>query len=444
MMKEKILIKECLILPMTHQPGERRKDPGELVLNGDIAIEGDRLLKVGPEGELPPGWEPDKIINGQDLLCLPGLVNCHTHAAMTLLRSYADDLPLMYWLEKKIWPVEARLTGEDVYWGTLLALIEMIKSGTTTFNDMYFFMDEVAQAVDKVGIRACLARGLIGIGGQAERGLDESRTLIEKWQGGAGGRIKVWLGPHAPYTCPPSYLEKVLALAREYRVGIHIHVSETRDEVKQIEEQYKKTPVRYLQEIGLFQVPVLAAHCVHLTRDDIRILAESGTSVAHNPESNMKLASGIAPIKDLRAAGITVGLGTDGAASNNNLDMFEEMRTAALLHKVASEDPLTLPASEVILMATREGARALGLENETGMLKPGLKADLILVNLNRPHLCPRHNLIAHLVYAAQAHDVETVIIDGRIVMENRRILTIDEETVRREVERRARRLVSPG
>jgi 5-methylthioadenosine/S-adenosylhomocysteine deaminase len=238
-------------------------------------------------------------------------------------------------------------------------------------------------------------------------------------------------------------LKKVVALAREYGVRIHIHVSETRDEVKQIEAQYKKTPVGYLEEVGLFQVPVLAAHCVHLTRDDINLLAESGASIAHNPESNMKLASGIAPVKDLRAAGITVGLGTDGAASNNNLDMFEEMRTAALLHKVINEDPLTLPAPEVILMATREGSRALGLEKEVGMLKPGLKADLILINLEQAHLCPRHNLLAHLVYAAQAHDVDTVMIDGKVVMENRKILTVDEELVRNEVEKRAQRLIAP-
>ncbi|MDH7576800.1 MAG: amidohydrolase [Bacillota bacterium] len=428
---------------MTHQPDRKGEDPAELIIKGDIAVEGNRLLQVGPEGALSPDWKPDKIINGKDLLCLPGLINCHTHAAMTLLRSYADDLPLMYWLEKKIWPLEARLTEEDVYWGTLLALIEMIRSGTTTFNDMYFFMEEVARAVENIGIRACLARGLIGNGSQADKGLEESRALIERWQEGANGRIKVWLGPHAPYTCPPSYLKKVVALAREYGVRIHIHVSETRDEVKQIEAQYKKTPVGYLEEVGLFQVPVLAAHCVHLTRDDINLLAESGASIAHNPESNMKLASGIAPVKDLRAAGITVGLGTDGAASNNNLDMFEEMRTAALLHKVINEDPLTLPAPEVILMATREGSRALGLEKEVGMLKPGLKADLILINLEQAHLCPRHNLLAHLVYAAQAHDVDTVMIDGKVVMENRKILTVDEELVRNEVEKRAQRLIAP-
>lgn len=428
-----ILIKNCFYL------SEEKETPVRI---GDLAISEKRFLKVGSEGELPPDWQPEQTIDGTDYLCLPGLVNCHTHAAMTLLRSYADDLPLMHWLEEKIWPVEAHLTGEDVYWGTLLALVEMIKSGTTVFNDLYFFMDEVAQAVEKSGIRACLARGLVGTEESAELGLEESRDLLEKWQGTAGGRISVWLGPHAPYTCPPSYLERVLALAKEYQAGIHIHVAETGDEIAIIEKQYGKTPVAYLQDLGVFEFPVLAAHCVHLNDDDISRLAGSGVAVAHNPESNMKLASGIAPVVKMRAAGITVGLGTDGAASNNNLDMFGEMRSAALLHKVANNDPLALPAADVLTMAIGDGARALRLDEGLGRLKPGCQADLIMVNLNKPHFCPRHNLVAHLVYAAQPDDVEYVIVDGRVIMEKKKVLTIDEDLVRQEVEKRARRLTN--
>jgi 5-methylthioadenosine/S-adenosylhomocysteine deaminase len=381
------------------------------------------------------------VIDGKDHLCLPGLINCHTHAAMTLLRSYADDLPLMHWLEKKIWPMEARLTGDDVYWGTLLAIVEMIESGTTTFSDMYFFTDRVAEAVEVSGVRACLSRGLIGIGDSAEQGLEESRELLEKWQGAADGRISIWLGPHAPYTCPPDFLDKVLTLAQDYRAGIHIHVAETKDEIEQIAREYGKTPVAYLSERGVFRFPVLAAHCVYLTEEDIETLAAAGAAVAHNPESNMKLASGIAPIPELLAAGVTVGIGTDGASSNNNLDMFEEMRTAALLHKVNKGDPQVLPASQVLSMATRDGARALRLD-DLGLLQPGYKADLILVNLNEAHLHPRHNPVAHMVYSARGGDVETVIIDGRIVMEGRKILTIDKERVLAEVEERARRLLS--
>jgi len=428
-----ILIKDCYIFG---------KDTESPIISGDVAIEGNRLIKVGKEGALSCGWHPDRVIDGRNYLCLPGLINCHTHAAMTLLRSYADDLPLMHWLEKKIWPVEDRLTGEDVYWGSLLAMVEMIKSGTTTFNDMYFFMDEVAQAVEKIGMRACLARGLVGVGGSAELGLEESRNLIEKWQGGARGRISIWLGPHAPYTCPPDYIKRVLSLAKEYGTGIHIHVAETRDEIRIINEQYAKTPVTYLEESGVFEFPVLAAHCVHLTDDDISLLARRGVAVAHNPESNMKLASGVAPVVKLREAGITVGIGTDGAASNNNLDMFGEMRMTSLLHKVLHNDPLVMPAPDVLRMATSDGARALGLGDEIGILKPGYKADLILVDLKQPHFYPKHNLVAHAVYAAGASDVDLVIIDGEIIMENRKILTIDEERVLDEVERRAKRLTS--
>jgi 5-methylthioadenosine/S-adenosylhomocysteine deaminase len=428
-----ILIKDCYMLP----------DNQDQVDRGDIAIDGDRLLQVGAAGQAPAGWQPDRVIDGSNHLCLPGLINCHTHAAMTLLRGYADDLPLMEWLEKKIWPVEDKFTGEDVYWATLLAIIEMVKSGTTTFSDQYIFMEEVVRAVSQTGVRAVLARGMRGVGHFVERGLEESRSLIERWQGGAGGRITVWLGPHAPYTCPPAYLERVLQLAAEYRVGIHIHVAETAGEVEQIKNQYGKTPVRYLQDLGVFRFPVLAAHCVHLTEEDIGLLAEGGVAVAHNPESNMKLASGAAPVAAMRRAGITVGLGTDGAASNNNLDMFEEMRSAALLQKLVNRDAMALPAFEALMMATREGARALGLEGETGVLKPGYKADLILIDLNQAHLCPRHKLVSHMVYSARGSDVDTVIIDGRPVVENRRLLTVDEELVRKEVESRAERLTAP-
>jgi 5-methylthioadenosine/S-adenosylhomocysteine deaminase len=428
----KILIKGCFMLA----------EGGDRIDRGDIAIEGSRLLQVGASGLTPVGWQPDRVLDGSDHLCLPGLINCHTHAAMAILRGYADDLPLMEWLETKIWPVEDRLTGEDVYWATLLAIIEMVKSGTTTFNDQYFFMEDVARAVAETGVRAVLARGLSGIGPSAERGLEEGRSLIGRWHGGAGGRITVRVGPHAPYTCPPDYMKKVLQLAEECRVGIHIHVAETAGEVREIREQYGKTPVAYLDDLGVFSLPVLAAHCVHLTEDDLVLLAERSVAVAHNPESNMKLASGAAPVVAMRRAGITVGLGTDGAASNNNLDMFEEMRSAALLHKLVNQDALALPAHEALMMATGDGARALGLEKEVGVLKPGYKADLIMVDLNQAHLCPRHKLVAQMVYSARGSDVDTVIIDGRPVVENRKMLTVDEDAVRNQVERRAEKLTN--
>lgn len=408
--------------------------------DGEIAIAGDSIVFAGPRGSAPKGFNATRVIDGRGMVALPGFVNCHTHAAMTLLRSYADDMPLMKWLSEKIWPVEDRLQPEDVYWGTMLSCLEMIKSGTTTFADMYFEMEQVALAVEKSGMRAILSRGMVGVGPNAQNAIDESINLVKEWNGEAGGRINVMFGPHAPYTCPPEYLKRVIELATRHEVGIHIHVAETKDEVEHIREKYGNPPVKHLKTLGLFEVPVLAAHCVHLDDDDMEILAAKKVSVAHCPESNMKLASGISPVVDLLKAGAMVGLGTDGAASNNNLDMLEEMRSAALLQKVATGDPMALPSYEALQMATWKGAQALGLK-DVGQLKAGMKADLILIDFRRPHLCPRHDLFAHLVYAAQSADVETVIINGEVVMEGRRVLTLDEEEIMARAQQCASRLL---
>jgi len=254
----------------------------------------------------------------------------------------------------------------------------------------------------------------------------------------------VWLGPHAPFTCPPDYLREVMRLAADLGTGMHIHVAETRDEYVQIQEAYGKSPVKHLEDVGLFDYPVLAAHCVHVDSEDISILKAHNVGVAHNPESNMKLASGIAPVPEMLKAGIPVALGTDGASSNNNLDMIQEMRSAALLHKVATGDPMVIPSHQALQMATIHGAKALGLEGQVGMLATGYKADLIMIDLERPHLYPRYNLTANLVYSAYAADVRTVIINGEIVMDDRRVLTMDEEEVLRQTERVVGRLVSNG
>lgn len=427
-----ILIRGAAILTLEEDDG--------LIENGEIAVQGDRIAMLGPRGTVPADYRADRVLDGAGLLALPGFINCHTHAAMTLLRSYADDLPLMEWLSQKIWPVEDKLEPEDIYWGTMLCCLEMIKSGTTTFADMYFMMDETARAVAASGLRACLSRGMIGSAANAAEALAESEAFYKNWHGAAGGRIKVMFGPHAPYTCPPEYLKQVIALAGKYGAGLHIHVAETPSEVAEIQASYGKTPVGHLEALGLFALPVLAAHCVHLTEADIAILARRGVGVAHCPESNMKLASGIAPAAALIAAGVRVGLGTDGAASNNNLDMLGEMRSAALLQKVAAGDPTVLPAPAALRLATVNGAQILGLAGVTGRLKEGMKADLLLVDTRRPHFCPRHNLTANLVYAAHAADVATVIVDGEILMENRQVLTIDEEQVLWEAQRRAERL----
>jgi 5-methylthioadenosine/S-adenosylhomocysteine deaminase len=424
----KLLIENVSIVPMTKDNYHIEK--------GYIVIVGNLIEEIGV-GEAPAGHY-DQRLNGHDQMALPGFTNAHTHAAMTFLRGYADDLPLMEWLENKIWPLEAKLTGEDVYWGTMLAIVEMLKSGTTCFADMYFFMDEVARAVEKSGMRAVLARGMVGLGPENEKAITDSRELVGKWNGKANGRIKFILGPHAPYTCPPDYLRRVMELAEELKVGVHIHVAETAGEFADINHIYGKTPVAHLESLGLFEHQVLAAHCVHLSEQDIEILVKHRVGVVHNPESNMKLASGIAPVPEMLKAGIPVALGTDGASSNNNLDMLQEMRTCALLHKVNSLDPTVIPAYQALQMATVNGPKALGLDAEIGQIKAGMKADIILISTDKAHFIPCYDIVANLVYSGQASDVNTVIIDGNIIMQDRVIKTIDEK----EVLAQAKRLTS--
>lgn len=433
----KILIKDAQIIPMTKMYN-RERDQSDNYLQGSIAIYHGKISGVG---NIPEDGDFDKVIDASGCVVLPGLINTHTHGAMTLFRSYADDLPLMEWLNTKIWPIEAVMTVPDIYWGTMLSILEMIKSGTTTFADMYSYMDEVAKAVEESGIRAVLSRGVIGIAPNGQKALLESVDFIKNWQGKAEGRITTMLGPHAPYTCPPDYLEKVMDYADQLKVGIHIHLSETLSEVSDIKKAYGKRPVELMHEIGLFDRHVLGAHLVHINESEIEILAEKNVGVAHNPQSNMKLASGIAPVTKMLEKGIPVALGTDGASSNNNLDMMEEIRSASLLQKVATMDPTSIPAYQAIEMATLNGAKALRMEKEIGQIAVGKKADLILVDFNRPHLYPRHDPAAHLVYAAQAADVKTVIIDGKVIMENRQVLTMDEERILYEAEKCAQNLV---
>ncbi len=426
MVGKKGLIRKAKIITM---------DEKNTILQGDIIINDNLIEKVVPEGSTDSDdssvFEFD--IDGQGCAVLPGLINTHGHAAMVLLRSYADDLPLMHWLEKKIWPLEAKLKPDDIYWGTMLAILEMLKSGTTTFDDMYFFMDRAAEAVQESGIRAFLSRGMIGIGKQAEKALVESRDFYREWHGAANGRINVMFGPHAPYTCPPDYLKKVINIIEETGASAQIHLAETREEVERFYKEYGVSPVSFLQKIGLLKYDLLAAHCVHLNDEDIDILAENNIAVAHNPGSNLKLGSGIAPLPALLEKGVTVALGTDGAASNNNLDMLEETRLAALLHKGYAEDPTLISAPEALALSTRNGGKALGCANQIGIIKEGYKADLLLFELNRPHLCPPHDLIAHFVYAAQPSDIKTVFVDGEIVVDKGQALKIDEERVIYEV-----------
>jgi 5-methylthioadenosine/S-adenosylhomocysteine deaminase len=413
-------------------------DAQEIIEEADVVVEGQVIGYAGPKRDWQTSF--NRVINGRGKLLAPGFVNAHGHAAMTLLRSFADDVPLMYWLEKRIWPVEARLKREDVYWGTLLAIVEMLRSGTTTFTDMYFFMTQVAEAVDETGIRGVLARGLVGVGEQAEKGLESSERFIAGWHGRAGGRITTMLGPHAPYTCPPAYLQKVMQLQEKLNVPVQIHLSETLEEVRRIKEQYGLSPVALLKETGLLERPVIAAHCVHLSSEDIDIMRDYDVHVAHNPGSNLKLGSGIAPVPDMLDRGLVVGLGTDGAASNNNLDMLEEMRLAALLHKGSRQDPTAITAHEALRMATSHSARAVFLD-DVGIVAAGKKADLIMLDLHKPHLTPRHDLVAHLVYAAQPDDITLVMVDGKILLENGELTTLDEEKIMFQAQESAMRLV---
>lgn len=411
------------------------------VARADVAVSGDRIKAVG---EIPVGFKAERVIDCTDKLVMPGLINTHTHAAMTLFRSYADDMALMDWLQTKIWPAEAGLTGEDIYWGTMLAVAEMVRGGTTAFADMYFFMNDVARAVAESGIRACLSRGMAGVAPTAQAALTESEAFYRDWHGGADGRITVMLGPHAPYTCPPDYLKKVTALAAKLGAEIHIHLSETAGEVENCRKEHGKSPIALMNDLGLFDFGVLAAHCVHLSPEDIDIIKAKKVRVAHNPGSNMKLASGVAPVPAMLAAGVTVGLGTDGAASNNNLDMLEEVRLAALLAKVHSCDPLVVPAAQAVAMATSGGAAVLGLAGVTGRLEPGYKADITIFDMSGPHWYPRHDRLSLLTYSAAVADVHSVMVDGRLLLDNRKLTTIDEERLKHEVNARGLRLVESG
>ena len=425
----RLLIRGALILTM-----KENDEP----FSGDILIERDRIAAVVPR------WEgrADEVIDASGMVAMPGLINAHNHTPMTLMRAFCDDLRLMEWLEKKMLPVEARMDEEDIYWGAMLAMAEMIRSGTTAYADMYIHMDHVARAAIDSGMRASLARGLVFLEDDGGKRLEEALSLIEKWTGAGNGRITTMLGPHAPFTCPPEPLTEVIDLARKRGVPIHIHLAETKEEVVRIRERYGQTPTEYLYHLGLFEHNhVLLAHAVHLTRRDIGLLRGMRGGIAHNPVSNLKLGCGIAPVCDMLAQGLTVGLGTDGAGSAATLDMFVEMKAAAWLQKADQSDPAVLPARQVLRMATVEGAKLLGIADRVGTLEAGKQADLILIDFQKPHLQPLHDPYALVAYSASGADVDTVIIDGRVVMRRRELMTIDEEELFRQVEKRASRLV---
>ncbi|RNB87794.1 amidohydrolase [Brevibacillus fluminis] len=407
-------------------------------VKGDILIENDEIKRIVASIDEPA----DIVIQGSGMVALPGLINAHQHTPMSLLKGFSDDLKLMEWLEQKMLPAEARMTPEDIYWGAKLSMAEMIKSGTTAFADMYIHMDEIAQAVTEVGMRASLTRGLVFLEDDGGRRLAEALDLIERWDGKADGRITTMFGPHAPYTCPPEPFRHVVKLAEEMNKPIHVHLAETTEEVMKIRAAYNRTPTEYLYDVGLFErLHVLLAHSVHLNLKDIRLLKGMRGGVSHNPVSNAKLGCGIAPVRQMQEQGITVGMGTDGSGSATTIDMFEEIKAATWLQKLECGDPTVLPARQVLRMATVGSAKALNIDHQVGTLAVGKKADLILVDLNKPHLQPLHNLESLLAYGVNGSDVDTTIVNGKVLMRNRQLTTIDEEELLKQVAVRAKRIV---
>lgn len=425
----KILIKEIDLLNVKKRDIDR---------STNVGIEGDTISFVG---KIPESFIPDKIINGDNRLAIPGLINAHTHTPMSLLRNYGDDLPLWEWLNDKIWPVEKHMEPEDIYWGSMLSLGEMLSSGVTGFIDMYFHVDAIGEALAESKMRGFITRGLIGLEDSSKDQLREAERFIKKWHNTENGRIKSMVAPHAIYTCPERYLKEAMELAEKYDQRIHIHLSESEKEVRDSLRDHKKTPVEYLCDMGLLDIPTVAAHCVHLSDRDMEILQEKKVTVVNNPTSNMKLGNGFARVDDMLKLGINVAIGTDGSASNNNLNMLEEISLVSLINKGVNRDPLSVPAIEALKMGTINGAIAMGMEDELGSIEPGKKADITIISLDRPHLYPKNNLASAIVYSAQASDVETVIVDGNILLENREHKTIDIEKAKYMVEKLSKKAI---
>lgn len=395
----------------------------------NIYIKDKNIFHIGDELK---DFNSDKVIDGSGMVALPGLINTHTHLAMTLFRNYADDMKLEDWLFKKIFPLEDKLMGEDVYYGSKLGLIEMIKSGTTCFLDMYFFVEDTLKAINESKIRACISRGLTSGEGEDAK-IQEVRDLYGKYND-YEGRIKIMVGPHAVYTCSEDFLKKCLNLTKELNTRLHIHLNESKNEVEESLKAHGKSPIEWVDYLGLLEVPTIAAHCVWLNENDMNILKNKNVNVAHNPVSNLKIASGIANIYKMQKEGINVCLGTDGAASNNNLNMFKDLNIASLLSKGLNLEPVATTAYETLEMATINGAKALGLEYLIGTLEVGKEADIILIDFNKPHLKPKNNVISSLVYSAFGSDVDTVIVKGNVLMENRKIKVFDEVDTVKEID----------
>jgi 5-methylthioadenosine/S-adenosylhomocysteine deaminase len=407
-----------------------------LIENGAVAVRDGIIVDIGPEEVIAKNYSGQKLGNSHKLI-MPGLINTHTHAAMVYFRGLADDLPLKEWLEKHIWPAEARWLSPDfVRDASELACLELIKAGVTAFNDMYFFSDETAEVAKTFGMRATIGLGILDFptpgGKNPDDYLKKAEDFIVRWKD--SNLIKPAVAPHAIYTCSQNTLLRAMDLARKYKIPVHIHLSETEWEVKEAIKNYNKRPVEYLHSIGFLDSSVVAAHCVWLDNNEIDLVAQKGVYVSHCPESNLKLASGIAPVSEMLKKGVKVTFGTDGAASNNDLDVLSEVSLAARLHKAASSDPTVLDAKTALKGATLWAAEAIGLGGIIGSIEKGKRADIIICDLDKPHLTPLYDIYSHIVYAMKSSDVETVMIDGRIVMNERTLKTVDEKEVLKKAE----------
>jgi 5-methylthioadenosine/S-adenosylhomocysteine deaminase len=417
---------------------------GSILQDADILIRDGHIAQVG---KLPDPIQVDETVDGRGKAALPGLVNGHCHSPMTFERGWAEDLPFDRWLNEKIWVSESALTAEDVYWGAALAACEMIRSGTVAYNDKYFYMDRVAQVVQESGLKAGLTWTVFGIGERAEigQGLEGTIEWIQETHGAAHGRIRCFLGPHSPYICPPEFLSRVVQAAHELNMGIHLHLAESEAQVAQSVERHGLRPVQHVDSLGVFDVPggCVAAHCLAIDERDTEILAGKGVHVPHAPITYMKLAMPFPALGPRLEKGVSVCLATDGPASNADMDMFATIRTTALIHKYQSRDPTVIAGDSALRMATQAGARALGFEG-MGVIAPGAPADLILVDLAAPHLHPVHDLVANLVHSAKGADVSDVMVNGRWLMRGRELLTLDEDRILFEAERRAKAMLNRG
>lgn len=410
-----------------------------LLEDGAVVVVGERILRVGPWTEIAARYRAAEVLPGAGRIVMPGLVNGHTHTSMTLFRGMVDDLDLMTWLNQYVFPMEGRfVTPEFVRIGTELACWEMIQGGTTSFVDMYFYPAVIAEVVERCGLRAIVAAPHIDFPSPGFEGWDDSFAaaieFVAAWQG-RHPRITPAFAPHAPYTVVPEHIEATAKMAAKLDAPVSMHIAEAPAESEMIFEKYETSPVRHVAATGLFKQRLIAAHMIQLDAEDIRLVAASGVGAVHNPTSNMKLGAGVAPVAAMIDAGVNVGLGTDGAASNNDLDMWEEIRLAALLHKLKAADPTAVPAPVALDMATRMGARAVGLGDEVGRLVPGMQADLIQVDFTRLRHSPLYDVQSHLVYVLDSQDVTTTVVAGRILMRDRKILTLDGDALRGDVAR---------